>query len=230
MTANLFGKTNELIKACDTAYFGSIDENGYPVVTTVSVIKPESLFEVYFSTGLESGKVKRLSKNNKASLCFKNDGVNITISGEAEILTDQETKSRYWLEWFKDHYSGGETDPTYCIIKLTTKHVNLWIGDEGALFSIDELMTVQSHCGLLCNGCTYKESHGCTGCLALKGKPFWGECDVAACCINKGYAHCGECPDMPCDILKDMSCKDGDECDKPKGARIEVCKAWATKK
>ena len=66
MTANLFSKTNELIKACDTAYFGSIDNNGYPVVTTVSVIKPENLFEVYFSTGLESGKVKRLSKNNKA--------------------------------------------------------------------------------------------------------------------------------------------------------------------
>ena len=68
MNSNLFAKTNQIIKTCDTAYFGSIDENGYPVVTTVSVIKPENLFEVYFSTGLESGKVKRLSKNNKASV------------------------------------------------------------------------------------------------------------------------------------------------------------------
>ena len=142
MNANLIAKANQIIKTCDTAYFGSIDDNGYPVVTTVSVIKPEGVFEAYFSTGLESGKVARLSKNNKASLCFKNKGDNITLVGEAEILTDQEIKSRYWLDWFINHYSSGKTDPSYCIIKLMTKYVNLWLGDEGAVFSLDEQLTV----------------------------------------------------------------------------------------
>jgi general stress protein 26 len=229
MTANLFEKSNQIIKTCDTAYFGVIDENGYPSVSTVSVVKPENIFEAYFTTSANANKTKRISKNSRASLCYKNEEGNITLVGEAEVLTDQETKSRYWVDWFIDHYPGGKTDPNYVVIKFTTKRVSLWIKDEGTELTIDELLTVQSRCGLLCSGCTYKESHGCTGCLALDGKPFWGECDIAKCCLSKGYAHCGECPEIPCDILRDYSCGDGDECDKPKGARIEVCKAWAAK-
>ncbi|MCL2056680.1 MAG: DUF3795 domain-containing protein [Oscillospiraceae bacterium] len=92
---------------------------------------------------------------------------------------------------------------------------------------IDELLTIQSRCGLLCKWCTYKESHGCGGCVQTNGNPFHGECPVAKCCQDKGYTHCGECPDIPCDQLKLYSCDDKDHGDNPPGARIEVCKAWA---
>ena len=33
---------------------------------------------------------------------------------------------------------------------------------------------------------------------------FWGECDKACCCIEKGFAHCGECPDLPCQKLQEL--------------------------
>jgi hypothetical protein len=121
---------------------------------------------------------------------------------------------------------GGETDPNYCIIKFTAKRASLWIDNEGAEFTIDEILNVQSCCGLLCDGCTYKESHGCNGCIALKGNPFWGECPVAKCCQDKGYTHCGECSDIPCEILRGFSCGEDEHSDKPAGARIAVCKAW----
>ena len=228
MNANIFAKANQIIKTCDTAYFSVIDEDGYPTVSTVSVIKPDNIFEVYFSTDTESSKVNRLRKNNRASICFKTDS-NITLVGEAEICTDQETKSKYWLDWFKEHYDG-ETAPNYVIIKFTAKRVSLWLGNEGGIFTIEELLTVQSYCGLLCDGCTYKQSHGCIGCLALKGKTFWGECDVAKCCIKNSYAHCGECPDVPCEKLKGLSYGDDEHNDKPEGARIEICKAWTAHK
>ena len=230
MNANIFEKANQIIRTCDSACFGVIDENGYPSVSAVSTIKTENIFEIYFSTNIGSNKEKRLRQNNRASICFNSGGNNITLVGTAEIITDQDTKSRYWLDWFKYHYAGGETDPNYVIVKFTTKRVSLWVGNEGAEFTIDQLLSVQSRCGLLCDGCTYKDSHGCTGCIALNGKPFWGECPVAKCCQDKGYTHCGECPDIPCDILKDFSCSDGEHCDNPKGARIEMCKAWAAAK
>ena len=92
---------------------------------------------------------------------------------------------------------------------------------------MNENKTIQSRCGLLCNDCSYKESHGCIGCIPLNGKPFWGECPVASCCQGKGFNHCGECPDIPCETLTDFSCGDSEHSDNPKGARIEVCKAWA---
>jgi len=84
---------------------------------------------------------------------------------------------------------------------------------------------VESYCGLICTGCEYKESHGCTGCLDVKGKPFWGECLVAKCCQEKGFPHCGICSQIPCELLLSFS-NDPEQGDDPPGKRIEQCKAW----
>ena len=227
MDTNIFAKANQIIKTCDVAYLGIIDENGYPHVSTVSTIKPENIVEAYFATGIVANKTKRLLKDKRASVCYRSENNNITLVGEVEILTDQTTKSQYWIDWFINHFPGGETDPNYCIIKFTTKRVSLWVDNESAEFLIDELLTVQSRCGLLCKWCTYRESNGCIGCIESNGRPFHGECPVAMCCQEKGYAHCGECPEIPCENLRGLSFGDDEMNDKPEGARIEVCRMWA---
>ena len=86
---------------------------------------------------------------------------------------------------------------------------------------------VESRCGLLCSACQFKATHGCKGCVETMGNPFYGSCPIAACCQDRGYAHCGNCPDMPCQALYDYSCGDGEHCDKPKGARLEVLRQWS---
>ena len=229
MNSNIFAKANQIIKTCDAAFLGVIDESGCPHVSTVSTIKPESIFEAYFATGMGANKTKRLLRDKRASVCYRADNNNITLVGEAEILTDQETKSRCWQDWFSNHFPLGETDPNYCVIRFRTGRASLWIDRESAEFTVDDLLTVQSRCGLLCEWCAFKGSHGCAGCIALNGNPFWGECPVAKCCQGKGYTHCGQCPDIPCDTLREFSCGDGEHCDKPAGARIAVCRAWAAK-
>ncbi len=255
MDSNLFEKANRIIETCGVAYLGVIEENGYPHVSTVSTIKPNNIFEVYFATGIGANKTKRLLADKRASVCYHIEGNNITLIGESEILTDQKTKSRYWHDWFINHFPNGESDPNYCIIKFTTKQVSLWIDKESAEFTIDKLLTVQSRCGLLCNWCKYWESHLCGGCAATNGNPFHGECHVAKCCQNKGYIHCGECADLPtecsysdcqkanlegvypCGECENTSCgklhaysyKDPHHGDNPPGARVEVCRAWASR-
>jgi hypothetical protein len=52
-----------------------------------------------------------------------------------------------------------------------------------------------------------------------------GECP----CQDKGYSHCGECSDIPCEQLRQYSYDDPEHGDNPPGARIEVCKAWKNK-
>ena len=227
MNANILERANQIIQACDAACLGVIDEDGCPSVSTASPIKPESIFEAYFATGLDANKTKRLLRDKRASVCYRADGNNITLVGEAEILTDQATKSWLWLDWFIHHFPLGETDPNYCIIKFVTKRASLWVDNESSEFAIDALLKVQSRCGLLCDGCGFRESYGCAGCVALGGKPFWGECPVAKCCQGRGFTHCGQCADMPCDTLREFSCGEDEHCDRPKGARIAVCRAWA---
>ena len=81
--------------------------------------------------------------NNKVSICFQAENDNITLVGVAEILTDQESKSRCWQNWFINHYPGGETDPNYIIVKITTRRVSLWVDGEIAAFTSDELLAMQ---------------------------------------------------------------------------------------
>ncbi len=85
--------------------------------------------------------------------------------------------------------------------------------------------TVDTRCGLRCEGCGYMETCGCGGCIATNGHPFHGECPVAICCQDKGFVYCGECPDIPCALLTRYS-SDPEHGDNPPGARIEQCKKW----
>jgi hypothetical protein len=56
-------------------------------------------------------------------------------------------------------------------------------------------------CGTYCGVCDWKEKTNCPGCQRCNGKPFWGNCSVAECSIDKNYNHCGECSNLPCDKL-----------------------------
>jgi hypothetical protein len=86
---------------------------------------------------------------------------------------------------------------------------------------------VESRCGLLCNSCTYREPFHCGGCIETNGHPFHGECGIAICCQEKGFAHCGQCPVMPCEQLYAYSYLDKEHGDNPPGLRIEQLKCWA---
>jgi len=86
-------------------------------------------------------------------------------------------------------------------------------------------MAAESRCGLLCSECDFKESHNCGGCIETNGNPFHGKCPVASCCQGKNFTHCGECPDIPCEQLRQYSFDDEEHGDG--GERIEQCKKWA---
>ncbi|MCL2674133.1 MAG: pyridoxamine 5'-phosphate oxidase family protein [Defluviitaleaceae bacterium] len=139
MNTKLFSKANKMIRTFKYASFGVIDENGYPSVSAVSLQNPENISELYFTTTMDSNKTKRLQKNNKASINCYTEMNNITLVGECEIFSDQETKSKYWQDWVEsgaDVYPGGVSDPNYCFIRFTTKRASLWIDEEGAEFTL----------------------------------------------------------------------------------------------
>jgi len=57
-----------------------------------------------------------------------------------------------------------------------------------------------SSCGIDCDACSYKTSHNCPGCSALRGKPFWSG-NLFACAAGKTLPHCGACAEFPCEKL-----------------------------
>ena len=81
-----------------------------------------------------------------------------------------------------------------------------------------------ARCGAYCGSCEWRESTSCAGCQRAMGEMFWGNCLVAKCSIEKGFAHCGVCPDLPCAILQEAfdHPEHGDN-----GERLANLQAWA---
>ena len=79
-------------------------------------------------------------------------------------------------------------------------------------------------CGAYCGVCEWKEKTGCAGCQANQGNMFWGESGVAKCAIEKGFEHCGLCPELPCAMLQE--CFDHPE-HGDQGERLANLQAWA---
>lgn len=228
MNANIIKKANDILKSEINVVFAVLDENGYPSASTVSIVGEKNIYRISFSTNVSGNKINRLKKSGKASVCIQTkEGANVTLVGDAVVITSQEVKTAKWEDWFINHFAGGETDPEYCIVEFTTKRVSLWIDREVSEFKIDDINEPQSRCGLLCNSCTFKEPCNCGGCIETNGHPFHGECHIAACCQDKGFTHCGECPEVPCKELYDYSYSDTEHGDKPAGARVEMCKRWS---
>ncbi len=115
-------KIIEFIKKQQTSIISSVDEDGYP--WTRALIKPRHIEEnnIYFATYTSSNKVKHYQNNSKASIYFYEKGNNyqgVMIKGTMEVLTDQETKDKFWMPFYKKFYKNGITDSEYCILKFT---------------------------------------------------------------------------------------------------------------
>jgi len=83
---------------------------------------------------------------------------------------------------------------------------------------------MMGYCGTYCETCDWKEKFNCPGCKACVSKVFWGTCEISVCAIDKGYAHCGECPEVPCSKLIDAynDAEHGDD-----GERLTNLRCWA---
>ena len=83
-----------------------------------------------------------------------------------------------------------------------------------------------ARCGIDCEACDYRERQGCPGCPATAGKPFWGECELALCCIKREHEHCGKCQEFPCPTLVKFAYdkEQGDQ-----GERIRHLHSWNAK-
>ncbi len=139
MNNEIIAKAGVITKNATDVTIAVIDEYGYPRASTISSIKVEGIETIWFSTALDSGKVRCLSKNNKASVCYHVGADNLTLIGEVDILTDVDTKKQLWVDWFINHFPGGSEDPDYCVLKFKTIRCVYWIDHQQGEFTLAEV-------------------------------------------------------------------------------------------
>lgn len=108
-----------------TAFIASINEQGYPVIRAMLTPRKIDGNAIYFSTNTSSKKVKQYAENNKACIYFYKRGrfkyQGVSIIGEMQVCTDQNTKNEIWRFGDKLFYKQGVTDPDYCVLKFICK-------------------------------------------------------------------------------------------------------------
>ena len=115
----------EFISQQKTAFLGSVNEEGFPVIRAMLAPRIIDGNDIYFSTNTSSQKVKQYLENNKACVYFYKRGrfryQGASIVGVMQVCQDQTTKDSVWRFGDKLFYKNGVTDPDYCVLKFTGK-------------------------------------------------------------------------------------------------------------
>lgn len=131
-------KAEALLQQCETVVLTSINKEGYPRPVPLSKVKTEGLATIWFATGNSSVKTKDFRSNPKAGVCFDKDGNSVAMTGEVEVISDEETKKALWQEWFIHHFPGGPADPEYVLLKFHGTHATIWIEGKFVHRKLDE--------------------------------------------------------------------------------------------
>ena len=121
-------ETAEILKFASeqkTAFIASVNGQGYPVIRAMLAPRKIEGNEIYFTTNTSSNKVAQFMQNGKACVYFYKRGKikyqGVSIVGEMQVCTDQQTKNENWRFGDRLFYKKGVTDPDYCVLKFICK-------------------------------------------------------------------------------------------------------------
>ena len=131
-------KANEIINA-KSGFIGQgmegyvslalLDENDYPIITTISIAKADGINCLTFVPGSKRNSVKRANRCNRASVCINSRYCHISLVGTIEVLTDEKSKKDNWQKPFEEYWSGPE-EADYCVLRFTTKYYTIYLIDK----------------------------------------------------------------------------------------------------
>lgn len=129
MNQDILAKINEIVEQNtvkhgvfkgETCVISLIDEDKFPTMSTITPSKCDGMNWITFGTLLDHNRAKRAVANNKASVCFSSNAYCVNLVGEVEVITCPAVKRAMWYDGLSGFFTGPE-DPSYCVLKFTTK-------------------------------------------------------------------------------------------------------------
>lgn len=129
-----------LIDKQNVSFIASISEEGFPnMKAMLPPRKREGIKEFWFSTNTSSMRVAQYRNNPNASIYFydKRFFRGVMLIGTMEVLEDDDSKQMIWQEGDTMYYSGGVTDPDYCVLKFTAQKGRYYANFKSETFLIE---------------------------------------------------------------------------------------------
>jgi general stress protein 26 len=128
-----------LIDRQSVAFVASVDEDGCPnMKAMLPPRKRDGIKTFWFTTNTSSRRVAQYRANPKASIYFydKRFFRGAMLKGTMEVLTDTKSKEMIWREGDTMYYSGGVTDPDYCVLRFTAASGRYYANFKSADFEV----------------------------------------------------------------------------------------------
>jgi pyridoxamine 5'-phosphate oxidase len=128
----------QLMDNCGIAMVGSNGPDGYPHIKALLKVGAEGLKNVWFTTNTSTARVGQFLADPKASVYFVDvmDYKGLMLVGEIEVLSDRESRERFWRYGNELYYPQGIDDPDYSVMRFTAKWGNYYHGLKNTTFDI----------------------------------------------------------------------------------------------
>ncbi len=114
-------KARKIVSERRNSIFITVDEAGRPVDRVMWTAEVDDELNVYYATGINSAKVKRIESNPNALVLWISESGYLSLSGVAEVVTDRAVLDRLWRDSFARYFPGGKNDANYAVIRVTPR-------------------------------------------------------------------------------------------------------------
>lgn len=118
----------EKIEGIETAMLTTIDLNGRLRSRPMATMSMDENGALWFFTNEFSGKVHEVMQDTHVCVSFAHPGKNtyVSVSGEAELITDKEKMKELWMPVLNAWFPKGLDDPNLSLLKVNASAAEYW--------------------------------------------------------------------------------------------------------
>ncbi len=123
-----YKQLESILKDVRTAMLSTIDEDGQCIARPMSLQQAEFDGDLWFFTSKGSRKVDHIKQHSLVGVTFSNDKQSswISITGNAEIVSDNEKITELWNPLLKAWFPEGAGSPDLVLLKVNASGAEYW--------------------------------------------------------------------------------------------------------
>ena len=92
-------------------------------------------WQAAFFTNFDTRKVREIESGGRMLMAYHwgEAGSYVTLSGEAQIVSEPVQKAQYWKSSLAEWYPKGPTDPDLALVLLQTDRIEVWSAKRGIM-------------------------------------------------------------------------------------------------
>ncbi|HJL18185.1 MAG TPA: pyridoxamine 5'-phosphate oxidase family protein [Sandaracinaceae bacterium LLY-WYZ-13_1] len=116
----------EILSDFDHAMLVTLDPDGAPRARPMAIADEESDGDLWFVTGVESGKVDELESDVRCGVTMQGKGEFLSITGVAQLVRDRTKIEALFREPMKAWFPKGVDDPRLALLRFRAERAEYW--------------------------------------------------------------------------------------------------------